>query len=252
MTQQPFFRRFLAADEGGILLLWAVLMPVIVGMMGLGLETGLWYMEKRKLQTAADAAAIAAAYESSSSNRTTAAQSSVTANGFGTGSGVTVTVNNPPSNGAYTSNNNAVEVILSQQQTTLFSSLYLAQKPTVTARAVGLKTVTNTGTACILSLDSTGSSDISSNGGASINAPNCIVASNSSNSSALTMNGGANMKVQSLYLMGNYKLTVVRRCTRQTLPSSMQAPLLLILMRVLTLRRLAHAITIASALTEVQ
>jgi len=198
--------RLFRCQDGGILIVWAVLTPVIAGMMGLGLETGMWYVQKRNLQSAVDAAAITAAYETTQPNRISSAQSAVVSNGFSAGSNVTVTVNNPPASGSYTANSNAVEVILTQPQTMLFSSLFLSTKPTIKVRAVGLQTPVNTGGVCIAALDPSGSSDISSNGGATINAPNCIVASNSNNSTALTMNGGAKLTVNTLYMMGNYKM----------------------------------------------
>ena len=41
----------------------AVSMPVLFGVAGLGVDTGLWYAMKRQNQSAADAAALSAAYE---------------------------------------------------------------------------------------------------------------------------------------------------------------------------------------------
>jgi hypothetical protein len=109
----------------------------------------------------------------------------------------------------------------------LFSRLYLGKKPPISVRSVAVQNVTNSGGGvCILSLDPRGSSDIASNGGASINAPNCIVASNSNSSTALTMNGGALLNVQTLYLMGNYKLNGgATLTTKQTPTTNAIAPL---------------------------
>ena len=41
----------------------AVSLPVLFGVAGLGIDTGLWYTIKRQNQSAADAAALSAAYE---------------------------------------------------------------------------------------------------------------------------------------------------------------------------------------------
>jgi Flp pilus assembly protein TadG len=178
---------------------WAILLPVLIGMLGLGTETGTWYLTKRKLQSAADAAAIAGAYETTSGARTTSATSSVYSNGFPSGSGVTITVNNPPLSGTYTANNNAVEVIVSQSQTTLFASVFMTSHPTITARAVALGTSTATGNACILALSSTGTG-INMNG-STVNQPNCVVASDSTTSTSISMNG-SHLTALSYYSMG--------------------------------------------------
>ncbi|MDE3015521.1 MAG: hypothetical protein KGI29_01155 [Pseudomonadota bacterium] len=201
---------FLKCQNGGIMITWAILLPAIIGMMGLGLETGNWYLAKRNLQAVADAAAIAGAYETTASARTTSATNAVAANGFGNGSNVTITVNNPPRSGNYTSNTSAVEVLLSQPQTMMFSALFLNQSPTITVRAVALPKTSppNDGIGgCIVALDPSGSSDFDMSGGATINATNCFMASNSNNSQAIKMTGGATMNVDGLYTMGNYTLS---------------------------------------------
>ena len=130
------------------MLAWTVILPIVIGMVGLGVETGSWYLSKRNLQTAADTAALSGARETTTAKRTSAAQYSVTQNGFPSGSGVTVTVNNPPLAGGYTSDSNAVEVVLSKQQLLSFSSLFLGASTVVTARAVAVKQTAGSGSGC--------------------------------------------------------------------------------------------------------
>jgi len=67
----------------------AVSLPVLFGVAGLGIDTGLWYTIKRQNQSAADAAALSAAYEVIASNTnvatnlTPAASQAATRNNYG-------------------------------------------------------------------------------------------------------------------------------------------------------------------------
>jgi Flp pilus assembly protein TadG len=56
-------RRLVGATEGGVLTMVALVTPVLLGTAGLGIETGLWYLQKRAAQTAADAAAYSGALQ---------------------------------------------------------------------------------------------------------------------------------------------------------------------------------------------
>ena len=53
--------RLLRDEEGSYLVLFAFLMPVLVGIAGLGTEGGLWLYTQQALQGAADSAAVSAA-----------------------------------------------------------------------------------------------------------------------------------------------------------------------------------------------
>lgn len=105
--------QMLCSENGQTLVLAAVLLPVLMGMLGLSIDVGILRYQKRLMQNAADAAAIAGALEisacGSTSNCTamkTAAQSALVENGL-TGSSLLancatrgtvlqITVNNPP------------------------------------------------------------------------------------------------------------------------------------------------------------
>ena len=55
--------RCLRDRRGASAILLGIALPVLVGFVGLGVETGIWYLEKRELQEAADSAALAGARE---------------------------------------------------------------------------------------------------------------------------------------------------------------------------------------------
>jgi Flp pilus assembly protein TadG len=51
-------------DEGGVIaVLTGILLTVLIGIVGLAIDAGVWYQTNRALQNAADAAVIAAALD---------------------------------------------------------------------------------------------------------------------------------------------------------------------------------------------
>jgi Flp pilus assembly protein TadG len=197
--------KFYKSQEGGIMLMWAVTLPVIIGTVGLGVETGSWYLDKRNMQTAADAAALAGARETTSAKRTLVAQYAVVQNGFSNGSGVNVTVNNPPTSGSYTTSENAVEVILSKQQSLTFSSLIFNTSPVVTVRAVAVRQSASTASGCVVALANNGTG-IDITGSSTMNMPTCTLISNSNINASVDITGNSTTNVYSLYTQGNYQV----------------------------------------------
>jgi hypothetical protein len=131
--------RVLCDEEGSYLVLFAFLMPVLVGVAGLGTEGGLWLYTQQALQGAADSAAVSAGYAyANNSNVLTQAQAITATYGFVCGSGVTCTVNQPPKSGNFTTNPDAIEVILARSQKPLFSSFWSSKSFNIEARSVAL------------------------------------------------------------------------------------------------------------------
>ncbi len=64
LSKLAFFR----SESGSVMTLASMIFPVVVGMAALGVDTSNWMMERRNLQTAADAAALAAAWEAARQN----------------------------------------------------------------------------------------------------------------------------------------------------------------------------------------
>jgi hypothetical protein len=108
--------------SGVVLALVAVLLPVLLGMVGLVVDAGLLMSVHRQSRNAADAAAMAAAREllvgGSKSAATTAANAFVKQhNGLADSQ---VTVNIPPESGPHAGNPSFVEVRVSQSSPTFF------------------------------------------------------------------------------------------------------------------------------------
>ena len=84
------FGRFYRDTGGAIAVMVVLLVPVLIGMMGISVDVSLWYMVKRELQNAADAAAVSASLEIVSGNTVgakLAAKFDAERNGFDTADG---------------------------------------------------------------------------------------------------------------------------------------------------------------------
>jgi uncharacterized membrane protein len=90
----------------------AVAPVVLVGLVGIAIDSGVLWGTKRKMQTAADAAAVAGAVASRDSQSvTSAADNMASLNGFTNGSNsVSVTVTCPYSSGSCAGISNCVKV----------------------------------------------------------------------------------------------------------------------------------------------
>ncbi len=86
-----------ADERGAVAVLFAVVLPILLGAAGLAVEASYWQLHQRAMQNAADSAAIAAGMEGGT-NYVAVAQAVAAQYGFVNGSGnVTVTVSNPAS-----------------------------------------------------------------------------------------------------------------------------------------------------------
>src|SRR5215469_18587107 len=208
MSVRAAFLRLLRERSGVTLPLVAAAITALIGFTGLGVETGLWYAMKRQNQSAADVAALSGAFELLAGKAYPDicgfAKRDATRNGFTftsftcptTSPGCTspstgqMCANNPPQLGANAGNNNAVEVILAQQQNALFASLSLANV-TIDTRAVAVISVLDQ--SCLLALDSNPADHktILIQGNSTINMPNCSIADNNPNSDAIFLQGTA-------------------------------------------------------------
>ena len=63
VSHPSIWARFARDRRGVVAVAVAVLLPVLVGFAGIGVEVGLWFAVQRQNQSAADAAAISAALE---------------------------------------------------------------------------------------------------------------------------------------------------------------------------------------------
>lgn len=196
--------------DGALSTLWALMLPVLIGSVGLAVDTGVWYSDMRKQQAVADATALTVARAingtATQSGLQTIAQTEAARNGYTHDTdNVSVTVEFPPNSGSYSGDSNAARVIISRPQNRIFSVLALGSDPVASTRATGLKQ--ETGNACILALDSVAVGALDLTGNITINMSGCTLASNSTNTRAIEIGGNATITADQLYSAGGIRKT---------------------------------------------
>jgi hypothetical protein len=222
--------RLLRDRRGATAVLVALTLAALIGLTGLGVETGFWYAIRRYNQSAADVAALSGATEQAGggvyqTDICALAKNGAKANGFtfdptwscpatsptdqSSCTGLTsgqMCVNNPPlfSNAGHNGDNNYVEVVLAQEQSTFFSLLSLASANVkIDTRAVaGLKSFSD----CMLALG-TNIQDLKFNGTSDLTLSGCSFIANSTTSDSLTFNGNVTMNASAIQTSGGTKIT---------------------------------------------
>ncbi|MHC2337754.1 TadE/TadG family type IV pilus assembly protein [Bradyrhizobium sp. USDA 4454] len=202
LEKTSLLRRFVRDQSGSYVIISALLMPVLVGTAGLGTEVGWWYYKHKNMQSAADSGAVSAATAASAGADLLSEANAVTANyGYAnTVNNVTITVNQPPKAGNFTSNLQAIEVVVTQPQPRLLSALFGSNPVMVTARAVALP---NSGTGCVLALNPTASPAVNVSGGNQLNLIKCNLYSNSGASPSLNVAGSATVSANQVGVVGD-------------------------------------------------
>ena len=191
--------------QGALLATAAVALPVIVGFAGAGIEVGMWYSDKRDLQTVADAAALSGAFERVRGNPAglqSAARYEAQRNGFTVSGPNKIAVNNPPLSGSRAGQTTAVEVVLTRPHKLLFSNLLLSADVAIAARSTAA--VATTGEACVLALDRTANNALLGQGSSIVKMDGCVMASNSVSSTAIDMTGSTTVSAYSFWTVGDY------------------------------------------------
>ncbi len=197
-------------ESGQTLVLVALCMTLLLAFMGLAIDVGLLFRARRNVQTAADAAAIAAAldykYNNSTTSAKTAGKAASSANGVTDGTnGATVSINIPPTLGAFAGESGFIEAIVVDPSPTIFMNM-VTRKSSLN---VGARAVAGTGSTdgCIWTLAKSGT-DVSLTGSGAITATNCDIYDDSSNAStALTLTGSGSITAQEIGIVGGYKET---------------------------------------------
>lgn len=196
------FFRSLAKDQGGsVAVIAAIVFPVVVGAMGLGVESGYWYLKQRKLQHAADVAVYAASvrYRAGDARALmeTAALRSARVTGYQPSIGTITTGVQAGS----TAGSGTVSVELTETHSRLFSSVFTTDPVVLSARAVA--ELKGGSRACVLALSPTAPGAVTVTGSTDVQLNGCSVVSNSNASDAFLMrNGSALMSTDCVYTVG--------------------------------------------------
>ena len=181
-------------QRGFVAVAYAAMIVCMVGFTGLAVDVGYMQYTKRRLQAAADAAAMGALREMELGNTdlSSAGLADASLNGFTDGqNNVTVTINNPPASGDYTSSSNAVQAVVQKKMPTFFMMIFGQNSVNLTATATA-QTTTSYGSvgACIFVMDPSADGAFSIVGTVNISSA-CGAVVNSTASDAFSMTGNA-------------------------------------------------------------
>ena len=155
--------------RGKALVMFALLLPVLLGIVGLVVDCGLLIVAQREAQNAADAAAMAAAMaELSQMGEPHKAATALVTQYYGISDATLSTFNHPPAAGPHAGAHAYYEVVVTCPVTTLFMpALGVSSNQTVQARAVA-GCMPAPATAGVGVLDPTAAPGLSVTGGASL------------------------------------------------------------------------------------
>lgn len=199
----PMVARLRHDDSGAMAIIMALMLTVFLSLLGVGIDVGSWYMTRRGLQTAADAAALAGALErnrGSTDAVVTAAWKEAARNGVDREAGDTVVVNNPPLSGALAGRSDAVEAIVTRRQPALFAAVLNSGPVNITSRAVAA--LGDIGSACVLALDGSRGSAIRGRGNPNVQMDGCMIAANSNAATSIDLGGNVSVNALSLWSAG--------------------------------------------------
>lgn len=188
------FRRFCHNESGSALAYTAIMLPALIGFMGMGIDVAIWQIAKRETQLIADAAALAGAVEivrsrtdgdGTAPNFHQAIIRDAKLNGFKDSAGDTLNHYWPPQSGKMIDNEDAVEVTVRRKVDTLFAHLFLDGQRFVSSRAVALGDVSDT---CLWALDPDEYGSLRVSGAADVSF-NCGIFANSVAVEAIQVDG---------------------------------------------------------------
>ena len=223
----PVLARFCQSERGAVAPIVALLLVVLLGFAGLGIEVGLWQLEKRRMQGAADAAASSAA-QAIMKGDSESQQARAIAATFGYQNGiddVTVVVNRPPLQGSKAGVADAVEVVIRKNRKPMLAGFFMDGDVELGARAVA-SVEGSGGGFCVLALEVTAQAT-QVHGASTINLPDCGLAVNSANPQAIIVTGSASITATHVSVVGNYVTYGVARINTTVAPhpETGQAPL---------------------------
>jgi Flp pilus assembly protein TadG len=179
-------------ESGSIGLTVGLMSTALLGVTGLTIDVGDWYMTKRSMQEAADAAAIGGATQlwagGTNSQAISAATNDAKLNGFSPANGATVTV---------TVSGQSVTATIQKTADLMLSALFLKTAPGIKVSAqAGL--VSGGPAACLLTTSANASGALTLNGSGSVSAGGCAVVTNSTSATGLSVTGTETLTTEKL------------------------------------------------------
>jgi Flp pilus assembly protein TadG len=202
---------------GGVLIYAAIAAPVLIGAAGLSVDIGLWYANKRLIQSAADSAALAGAleYRRSSGDDTSIANvvnADALINGYSAADGdiIVVDTSDPPK----------VAVTITRTVPGLLSQVLFTDTTNVQARAVARADINDS---CIWSLNESAAQAINVVGSADVEL-GCGMLANTNDPDGIHKEGSGCLSATEYKVAGGYDDTLNSGCALDPAPESGTAP----------------------------
>lgn len=196
MSRRPALLRLLARlrddRQGATAVVTALSLVTLLGFVGLGVDVGAAYVQRRSAQSAADSAAYSAAVARMGGTAALADQARAVAAtyGFRDGrDGVTVTVHSPAQSGGMAGVADTVEVVVERPMARFFSQLFDPSAGRIRARAVAVAGAS--GDACVIAFNPNAAFTVSISGNSTVVLDKCSLYSNSSHAAGFQMTGSA-------------------------------------------------------------
>jgi hypothetical protein len=189
-------------QEGVAVAMFAIMLPVFLGALGLAIDAGATYEQNRRMQTAADSAALAAAQEVKRENAEeteNAALAGAYANGFAPSADTAIDIRRPPTTGAYKGDSEYVEVIISHPQPLYFMRLFKEEAEDIRARSVAGTQPSDT---CLLVKNPSASKALDVGGNATVRFEDCGITVNSDHSTAASATGSSSVEASHITVAG--------------------------------------------------
>lgn len=200
---------FARSRRGSISAVVGLSAPLLIGFLGVAVDIAMWEGSQVGAQAAADQAALAAGLAvSRGGNAANEARAVAASFGFvHNQGGVVVTVNQPPTQGTFKTNGQAVEVLVTKPEGPYFSAAFRPTAPTVRARSVSAPIGTAAGGGmCIMALEPT-ATGISAGGTPVIDAGTCNIYVNSVHTRAVNITGSVRIKGYDIFIGGGIRAT---------------------------------------------
>lgn len=194
------FSGYNQSEAGSVIPVAALVFPLIVGMAGVGVDVSSWMMNRRALQTVADAGALAGAWALANGgtkyDAETAALKEAQMNGYDSALGtleIAVTTVDEIS---------TVTVDIRESVDVWFSSMFINK--TVYASTTAAAIEVPGGGFCVLGLDQSAIGAVEASGSVVLEMPNCGIAVNSDSGSALSLSGNVSLNIGDVRIVGDY------------------------------------------------
>jgi hypothetical protein len=191
-------RNLIRDRNGAVAMVLALSTPVLIGGMGLGIDTIQWTLARRELQRQADSAAIAGAYGLAQGASVQAAVANDLVRNTSFPLSRTV-IENAPTAGPQAGNTRAVRVAVATQMNLPFTGILMDGPIDIPAEATA--SMVSNGQYCALSLENTAATGITMWGSATVNL-GCGMATNSRGTQAVAAGGSSNITASPVAAVG--------------------------------------------------